>query len=121
MENYPSFFPETALALLQALLWSMACVLVGAAVIAVSVYIVLVCSEMFFSQPCSKAQRAKAPQWPCRVPVVEGTLALSVGETAILTASESLAKEALPVNTAPGGTQMPTIVPATLQNAPAGL
>ena len=35
MEYYPSFFPETALALLQALLYSMACVLAGAALIAV--------------------------------------------------------------------------------------
>ncbi len=99
----------------------MACILAGAAVIALSVYIVLVCSEMFSSQPRSKTQRAKAPQWACRVPVVEGTLDLSAGETAILTVSESLAKEALPVNTAPAGTQMATIVPATLQNAPTGL
>jgi hypothetical protein len=120
MEYYPSFFPETALALLQALLWSMACVLAGAALIALSVYIVLVCSEMFFSQPRSKIQRARLPQPARRARVAEGTLALPVGETAILTASESLAKEALPVNTAPGGTQMPTIVPATLQNAPTG-
>jgi NADH:ubiquinone oxidoreductase subunit 5 (subunit L)/multisubunit Na+/H+ antiporter MnhA subunit len=117
----PSLDPETVLQLYRAVLFCMAYILGGATVIALSVYIVLVCSEMFFSQPRSKTQRAKTPQWACRVPVVEGTLALPVGETAILTASESLAKEALPVNTAPGGTQMPTIVPATLQNAPAEL
>src|SRR5215469_18560750 len=104
----PSLDPETALQLYRAVLYCMAYILAGAAVIALSVYIVLVCSEMFFSQPHSKTQRAKAAQWACRVPVVEGTLGLSAGETAILTASESLAKEALPVNTAPGGTQMPT-------------
>ncbi len=121
MEYYPSFFPETALALLQALLWSMACVLAGAALIALSVYIVLVCSEMFFSQPRSKTQRAKAAQWACRVPVVEGTFDLSADETPILAASEDLGKEVVRGTTSPGCLQMPTTVPATLQNAPTGL
>jgi hypothetical protein len=118
--EYPAFFPETALALFRAVLYSMACVLAGAAIITLSVYIVLLCSEMFFSQPRSKTERAKAPQRTCRVPVVEGTLGPLSRQTAILTASESFAKEALLVNTAPGGTQMPTIVPATLQNAATG-
>src|SRR5229473_1358270 len=120
MEYYPSFFPETALALLQALLWSMACVLAGAALIALSVYIVLVCSEMFFSQPRSKTQRAKAAQWACRVPVVEKTFDLSADETPILAASEDLGKEVVHMNTCPRGGQIPTTVPAALQSAPTG-
>jgi hypothetical protein len=55
--EYPSFGPETALALLHALLYSMACILAGAALIALAVYVVLVSSEMF-SQPRSKTQCA---------------------------------------------------------------
>jgi ABC-type tungstate transport system substrate-binding protein len=83
----PSFDPEMALALLQALLYSMACVLLGAALIALSLYIVLVCSEMFFSQPRSKPRRAKALQSTRRVPVVKESLELTVAETSICVAS----------------------------------
>jgi hypothetical protein len=119
--EYPSFFPETALALLHALLWSMACVLAGAALIALSIYIVLVCSEMFFSQPRSKTQRAKAPQPARRAPVAKETLELSSAETPILAAPEGPGKEAVRVNTSPGCAQMPTTVPAALQSAPTGL
>ena len=121
MEYYPSFFPETALALLQALLWGMACVLMGAALIALCVYVVLVCSEMFFSQPRSKTRHAKAPEWACRVPVVEETFDLSADETPILAVPEYLGKQEVRVNTSPGCGQMPTPVPATLQGAPTGL
>ncbi len=87
MEYYPSFFPETALALLQALLYSMACILAGAAFIGLSIYIVLVCSEMFFSEPRSKTQRAKARQSARRVPVAEETRDIPAAETGILAAS----------------------------------
>ena len=85
MEYYPSFFPETALALLQALLYSMACVLAGAALIALSVYIVLVCSEMF-SQPRSKSQPARVPQLAHRAPVAEESLDLSTVKARTLAA-----------------------------------
>jgi hypothetical protein len=120
MEYYPSFFPETALALLQALLYSMACVLAGAALIALSVYIVLVCSEIFFSQPRSKIQRARLPQPARCAPMAEETLVLSSAETPILAAPEGPGREAVRVNTSPGCAQMPTTVPAALQSAPTG-
>jgi hypothetical protein len=90
--EYPSFGPETALALLQALLYGMACILAGAALIALSLYIVLVCSEMFFSQPRSKSQRARVPQSVRRAPVAEKTLDLSAAETPPFAAPEGLAK-----------------------------
>src|SRR5438874_3057781 len=51
--GYPSFFPETALALLHALVYGMACMLAGASLIGLSVYSALLCSEIFFSQPRS--------------------------------------------------------------------
>ena len=121
MEYYPSFFPETALALLQALLWSMACVLTGAALIALCVYVVLVCSEIFFSQPRSKTRRAKAPEWACRAPVIEETLDLSADETPILAVPEYLGKQEVRVNTSTGCAQMPTPVTAALQGVPNGL
>jgi hypothetical protein len=79
--EYPSFGPETALALLHALLYSMACVLAGAALIALCVYIVLVCSEIFFSQPPSKTLSAKVPQSARRAPVAEESLDLSAVDT----------------------------------------
>ena len=119
--EYPSFGPETALALLQALLYSMACILAGAALTALSVYIVLVCSEMFFSEPRSKTQGARVPQPARRAPVAEETLELSSAETPILAAPEGPGKEAVWVNTSPGCAQMPTTVPAALQSAPTGL
>jgi hypothetical protein len=117
MEYYPSFFPETALALLQALLYSMACVLAGAALIALSVYIVLVCSEMF-SQPRSKSQRARVPQPARRARVAAEALVMSAVETPILAAPERLRKEAVRVSAPPLGTQIPMTVPANLQNEP---
>jgi hypothetical protein len=120
MEYYPSFFPETALALLQALLYSMACVLAGAALIALSVYIALVCSEMFFSQSRSKTQRARAPQSVRRAPVAEETLDLSATETPLFAAPEGLAKEAVRVNTSSLGAQIPMTVLATLKSESTG-
>jgi hypothetical protein len=58
----PGFDPQTALQLLYTFFYCMAYIFAGAAVIVLSVYIVLVCSEMFFSQPRSKTHRAKVPQ-----------------------------------------------------------
>jgi len=105
--GYPSFFPETALALLHALVYGMACILAGAALIALTVYIVLVCSEMF-SRPRSKSQRAK-------VPVAKEGLDLSAAETPILAVPERLGEEAVPV-TAP--LQSPMTVPTILESEP---
>lgn len=117
--EYPSFGPETALALLQAMLYSMACILAGAALIALSVYIVLVCSEMFFSRLRSKTQRAKALQSARRVPVAKERLALSAVETPILAAPQPLVEEEAVRVTAPlRGAQIPMTVPANLESEP---
>ena len=82
--EYPSFFPETALALLHALVYGMACILAGASLIGLSVYIALLCSEIFFSQPRSKAPRAKVLQLAHRAPVAEESLDLSAAGPPIL-------------------------------------
>ena len=115
--EYPSFFPETALALLHALVYGMACILAGAALIALSVYIALVCSEMF-SQPRSKTQRAKVPQPARPAPVGKETLVLSSAETPILAAPKGLGQEAVRVIAPPLGAQNPITVPANLQSEP---
>ena len=88
--DYPSFFPETALAFLHALVYGMACISAGAALIGLSVYIALLCSEMFFSQPRSKAPRAKVPQLAHRAPVAEESLDLFAAGTPSLAASDRL-------------------------------
>jgi hypothetical protein len=116
--EYPSFCPETALAILHALLYSMACILAGVALIALSVYIVLVCSEMFFSQPRSKNQRAKTLQSTRRVPVAKENLALSAVETPVLDAPECPGKEAVRVTAPAHGGQIAMTVPATLESEP---
>ena len=115
--GYPSFFPETALALLHALVYGMACILAGASLIGLSVYIALLCSEMFFSQTSSKTPRAKVPQLAHRAPVAEESLDLSAVERRILPAPNRLEEEAVRVAPAPGG-QVPMTVPATLESEP---
>jgi hypothetical protein len=121
MEYYPSFFPETALALLHALLYSMAYVLAGAALIGLSVYIALMCSEILFSTSRSKTQRAKVPQPARCAPVAEETLVLSSVEKPILAVPERLGQEAVRVSAPPQGAQIPMTVPANLESAPTWL
>ena len=115
--DYPSFFPETALAFLHALVYGMACISAGAALIGLSVYIALLCSEMFFSQPPSKTRRAKARQLALRAPVAEESLDLSAVEKRILAAPNRLGEEVVRV-TAPANGQVPMTIPATLESEP---
>ena len=71
--EYPGFFPEIFLTLFRAVLYSVACVLAGAAAIALFVYAALVCSEILFSQPRSKVRRAKVSQLAHLVPFAAET------------------------------------------------
>jgi len=118
--GYPSFGPEAAQAF-RILLYCMAYIFGGAALIGLSVYLALLCSEMFFSQPRSKTQRAKASQSARRVPVAKETLDLSAAETPILATPEDLGKQTVRVNTAPLGAQIPMTVPAALESEPTEL
>jgi hypothetical protein len=101
---------QTALQLHQIILYCIAYVFAGAALVGVSVYIVLVCSEMF-SQPRPQTQRARASRSARRVPVAEEALDLSTAETPILIAPERLGKEAVRVTAPPEGTQIPMMFP----------
>ncbi len=118
MEYYPSFFPETALALLHVLVYGMACILAGASLIGLFVYIALLCSEMFLSQPPSKTRRAKVPQLAHRVPAAEESLDLSAVEKRILAAPNRLGEEMVRVTAPAHGGQVPMTVPATLESEP---
>lgn len=109
--------PGTALQLFHILLYCMAYIFGGAALIALSVYAVLVGSEILL-QPRSKAKRAKVPQPVRRVLVAEEILDLSAAQTPILAAPGGLGKEAVRVIAPPHGAQIPT-VPATLESEPA--
>lgn len=112
----PIFVPEAALQLFQVVLYCMAYIFGGAALIALSVYTVLVCTEMF-SQARSKR---KVLQPALRVPVAERTLDPSVAEPQILPASEGLAKQPLWVNAPPQrGAQIPMTFRGTLEGGPA--
>jgi hypothetical protein len=119
--EYPSLFPETVLQLYRAFFYCMAFIFAGGALIGLSIYLVLVGSEMFFSEPRSKTRHAKVPQSARRVLVAKETFQLSGAETQILAAPEDLGNEVVRVNTSPGCAQMPTPVRATLQGAPTGL
>ena len=116
--EYPSFFPETALALLHALVYGMACILAGASLIGLSVYTALLCSEMFFSQPRSKGPRAKVPQLAHRAPVADESLDLSAVESRTLAVPNRLGEEVVRETAPARGTQIPMTVPATLESEP---
>jgi hypothetical protein len=116
--EYPSFFPETALVLLHALVYGMACILAGASLIGLSVYTALLCSEIFFSQPRSKSARAKVPQLAHRAPVAEESLDLSAVETRTLAVPNRLGEEVVRETAPARGAQIPMTVPATLESEP---
>jgi hypothetical protein len=116
--EYPSFFPETALALLHALVYGMAYILAGASLIGLSVYIALLCSEIFFSQPRLKSLRAKVPQLAHHEPVADKSLDLSAVETRTLVAPIRLREEVEPETAPAQGGQVPMTVPATLESGP---
>jgi hypothetical protein len=111
-----ALFPETALALHHALVYGMLCILAGASLIGLSVYIALLCSEMFFSQPPSKSPRVKVPQLAHSVLVAKEGLELPAVETRILVAPNR--EEVVRVTTPVHGGQIPMTAPATLESEP---
>jgi hypothetical protein len=114
--GYRSFNPEAALEF-RILLYCMAYILGGAALIGLSLYLALLSSEMFFSHPRSKAQCAKVPQSARRAPVAKGSLDLPVAETPIRAAQECPAKPGGRV-AASQGAQIPMTVAANLESEP---
>ncbi len=85
--GYPSFGPEPVVAF--RILYCTAYIFGGAALIGLSLYVALLSAEMF-SQPLSKAKRAKVPQLAHRAPVAEESLDLFAAGTPSLAASDRL-------------------------------
>jgi hypothetical protein len=117
MGNY-GLDPETALQLFHALLYCMAYIFGGAAMIALCVYVVLVGSEMLL-EPGSKPKRANPPLLPRRVQVAELTVDPSAA-TPILSVPETLEETEAPVNISRRRAQTRINAPAALEAEPSG-
>ena len=111
--------PEMALQLFQLVLYCMAYIFGGAALIALSVYVVLVGSEMLF-EPASKPKRAKVLQSARRVRLAEKTLDPFADAKPILSAPNTLEEAGVPIDTASLRTQIPITAPAALEAEPSG-
>jgi hypothetical protein len=111
--------PETALQLIQTLLYWIACILGGSVLLGLSAYIVFLCLQIFSPQPGAKARLAKVAQPLGCVPVAEENLDLVAAETPILAEAERLGEEAARVPALPHDEEMPmTLVPVTLESEP---
>jgi hypothetical protein len=118
----PSLGPEVALQLFHVLLYCMAYIFAGAALIGLSVYIALACLEMFFSQPRSKDRLPKVPRPVGFVPVAEESLDLSAAETRIAIEAVRPGEEAVRMPDLPHDVQTRLILgPVTLESEPTGL
>jgi hypothetical protein len=105
--EYPSLL-ETAFALFRAVLYSMACVCAGAALIALALYGFLACSEIFFSHPDSRAL-VKVLRSARLRPVAGQNAVVFADDETELDGREHLPKEV------PGVTRMPVTVAATVE------
>jgi len=97
---------ETALVLFRAVLYTLAYICAGGALIALMLYSLLICSEIFFSQRDLRA-RVKASQ--SARPVAEQAPNVSASERSILPEPEHLEKEVL------GVPRIPVTMAATLK------
>ncbi len=113
--------PETALELIQTLLYWIACMCAGWAVVGLSAYIVFLCLEIFSPQPRSRARLAKVPHPAGCASVVEGNLDLFAAETPVLAEAESLGGEAVRVPALrPDAETRTTLIPVTPESEPTG-
>jgi hypothetical protein len=99
--------PETALEFLNIVLYFMACIFAGVALIGLAIYIILLCSGPFSRQPHSKAPLGNASRHTTDTPPSSET--------------ERLRGEALRVPAPPRDSQtwLP-LVPVTMESGPAG-
>lgn len=104
----PGLDPNIALELVWTLLFWIACILGGGALLGFCAYIVFLCLEIFSPQPRSKVRLAKPPLPIGRAPVAEENLHLSAAETPVLAEAQRLDKEAVGVPAPPHDSQVPT-------------
>ncbi len=79
----PGIDPETALQLIRAVLYWVAYIFAGFALVGLSAYIIFLCLEIFAPQRRSKARRAKVPPKASSAPDTKKNLDLSASETPI--------------------------------------
>lgn len=91
--EYHNFFRDGAFALFRFLLYSMFCVCAGIAVVGVSVYVILLSSEILSSSPRSKLQPPKTARSTHDNLVLEKTLAAQGAEIVVSAAPEPLEKK----------------------------
>ncbi len=119
--GHPGLDPSTALQLIQTLFYSIAWVLAGSLLLALSAYVFFLCVEIFSPQPSSKARLAKLPHPVGCAPVAEENLDLAAAEAPILAEAERLGEEAVRVPALSQDAQTPmTLVPVTLESEPTG-
>src|SRR5512143_2962461 len=111
--------PETALQLFQLVLYCMAYIFGGAALIALSVYVVVVGSEMLFEPP-PKPKRVKVLQSAHRVRLAEKTLDPFAAAKPILSLPNTLDEAGVPIDTVSLLTQIPITARAALEAEPSG-
>ena len=119
--DHPGLDPSTALQLIQTLFYSIAWILAGSLLLALSAYIVFLCLEIFSPQPCSKTRQAKLRYATGCAPVAEENLDLVAAETPIPAEAERLGEEAVRVPALSQDAQTPmTLLPVTLKSEPTG-
>ena len=112
--DHPGLDPSSALQLIQTLFYSIAWILAGSLLLALSAYVFFLCVEIFSPQPCSKTPRAKLRYSTGCAPVAEENLDLAAAETPIPAEAERLDEEALRVPALSQDSPMPmTLVPVT--------
>jgi hypothetical protein len=119
--GHPGLDPSTALQLIQTLFYSIAWVLAGSLLLALSAYVFFLCVEIFSPQPSSKARLAELPHPVGCAPVAEENLDLAAAEAPILVEAERLGEEAVRVPALSQDAQTPmTFIPVTLGSEPIG-
>jgi hypothetical protein len=113
----PSLDPETALKLVNTLLYCITCILGGSVLLGLTAYIVFLCREILSHQSSSKTPLGRVPQPISCAPVAEDNLDLIHVETPIPVEAESLNGEAVPVPALPHDAQISMApVAATLES-----
>ena len=117
----PGLDPNTAFELVQVLLYLIAFVLAGFALVGLSAYILFLCVEIFFPQPSSKDRLVKVPHLVGCAPLAEENLDEFAVKTPILAGPERLGEDAVAATALPhdAQTRRPLVL-VTLGSEPTG-
>ena len=117
--DHPGLDPNTALQLIQTLLYWIACILGGSVLLGLSAYLVFLCFKIFSPQPSSRTRLGEVPHPVGCAPVAEENLDLAAAETPILAEAEPLGEETGPVPVLAHDAKTPmTSLPVTQESEP---